>query len=618
MAGAIKLNKTTQARTLRAGPPNMHLLSLQKLAQRTRSDRWEQYQRLAGPVAHNWEGFGSKPEWTATTRLLFDASGFDFNGPPPRRARPTMRIQGDPETVVNVRDLLDADETEEPVGLSFDPGPIVWEELDAVEAPVEEPATLAFEAYEIYEPPEPEVLGVRAEAASGPGGAGGTNLPVSPAAEETLEHILLAPADEDDDVLLNAAVAEAQGSPDAVEAVTMAPAPEVGPPALRVLEMPGPGLGAEPLLPAGSRLQLPSVESEPLRPKLVLDAPPAAPDAKVEAKAAVEVPAVEVVTAPAPPAEPAKPEVPVAAPAAAAPVAVPSRDSGRKGKKKRRQQDDGPVEEPADLGEDVEAGLRSAAAEPQAAEPAKAAAKASEPAAEAVSLESALPSFGDPVIAALEEPASGIGLKIGLAVLAVAMVGGGGYYFLGSSGTDAAPKKAATAPGFREVVTAGPVTGEVGWSTDYATDAAGKRLRQISLYRPTSLVTDYRVEFQGEVEFKALSWVVRGANTKSYYVCKIVPEKGNVARFVRYAVVNGQAETPVSKELPFAASLGTTYRVRADVVGSQFSVTIQDKRIDQWTETRLASGGFGVANEGLERGQVRNIQVWHLREASAR
>lgn len=296
MAGAIKLTKTTQARALRPGPPNMHLLSLRKLAQRTRSDRWEQYQRLASPAAYNWEGFGSKPEWTATTRLLFEITGFDFNGPPPRRGRQTMRIDGDPEAVVNVRELLEEDETEEPAGLSFDPGPIVWDELDAVETPVGEPAALGFEALEIYEPPEPEGLdsGSRKGGPAGTAAAGPAMATASPAEEQAPEHMLLAPAEEED-VQPEAVPEETQRKTEPVEVISMAPAPEVEPPALRLLELPGPGLNAEPLLPTGARLQLPAVDSEPLRPKLVLDAPPAAiaVEPVVEAKAAVEAAPVE-------------------------------------------------------------------------------------------------------------------------------------------------------------------------------------------------------------------------------------------------------------------------------------------------------------------------------------
>jgi hypothetical protein len=42
-------------------------------------------------------------------------------------------------------------------------------------------------------------------------------------------------------------------------------------------------------------------------------------------------------------------------------------------------------------------------------------------------------------------------------------------------------------------------------------------------------------------------------------------------------------------------------------------VYVQNKLIDEWTDTALATGGFGVSNEGAERGQVRNVQMWHLR-----
>ncbi|MBL8179196.1 MAG: hypothetical protein JNK48_31255 [Bryobacterales bacterium] len=56
------------------------------------------------------------------------------------------------------------------------------------------------------------------------------------------------------------------------------------------------------------------------------------------------------------------------------------------------------------------------------------------------------------------------------------------------------------------------------------------------------------------------------------------------------------------------------FKVRTDVVGKKFVVSVNDQKVDEWEDATAAAGGFSVANEGAERGQVRSIQLWHLRE----
>src|SRR5438552_11779225 len=48
------------------------------------------------------------------------------------------------------------------------------------------------------------------------------------------------------------------------------------------------------------------------------------------------------------------------------------------------------------------------------------------------------------------------------------------------------------------------------WITEWASDAAGsRRARQITLYRPSATLSDYQMQFTGQIESKALGWVFR-------------------------------------------------------------------------------------------------------------
>ena len=57
----------------------------------------------------------------------------------------------------------------------------------------------------------------------------------------------------------------------------------------------------------------------------------------------------------------------------------------------------------------------------------------------------------------------------------------------------------------------------------------------------------------------------------------------------------------------------TTYKVRFDAVGPNFTVWVQDKQVAQWKDTRLGSGGLGLYTEQDERAAIQgNVDVFEL------
>src|SRR5260370_22560933 len=91
--------------------------------------------------------------------------------------------------------------------------------------------------------------------------------------------------------------------------------------------------------------------------------------------------------------------------------------------------------------------------------------------------------------------------------------------------------------------------GEQGWSNEWASDAVGSRRgRQITLYRPSTGMTDYQMQFTGQIESKALGWVFRAADTKNYYAMKIVNIRPGAMALRHFAVVDGRESS--SSERP--------------------------------------------------------------------
>ncbi len=201
-------------------------------------------------------------------------------------------------------------------------------------------------------------------------------------------------------------------------------------------------------------------------------------------------------------------------------------------------------------------------------------------------------------------------VKIGAAVAILAVLGTVAFLSLGSGSKG----------GKKELVveSAGPgmLIGEAGWSTDWTGEAAGvKRLRQISIYRPSLNLADYRVELQGQIEAKSMGVVYRANNPQNYYVLKLEilkPGLNPQVALVRWAVINGEDGPRAQIPLPMPVRIDTLYKLRLDVRGDTFATYVLDQKVDQWTDNRIRSGGVGLINERGDRSTIKAVMVTPL------
>lgn len=665
MAGPVTNRKTSATDSqFHSGPPNMNLVTVRQAALKQAEQKWKEIFHPLPLVQP--EEFIQSGEWLQTTRIKFPLTGFNFTEAPPTRTGGKAIADG---PVVNVESALA--ETEEDVEESFEQSQplnrIDWDEIEHTASP-EVPVFLLGKALELFEP-APKVKEVK--------------QPAPQKSAKAEKEIPVAEVPKAAEIIVEAKVEEPPFmAPPMAELKGMAMPALHKPPALPPLP------AQEPMAASGSRMHFPTVSLAPLRNRIVIGPipeelvekkpapPPPAPVEEIkkeEPKAVVEPPAakpVEVVAeAPAPKPEAAPVAAPVstpvvepvveakqeakpaeakaaeAKPAEAKPTNGSTNGHGRKKKKGQKNNNrveisDDPIEEPDELGEEVEAELaavpksiQAEAAQTDAVperkpepEKKKAAPKQDNQAtvsfgglANAEVKPSKTPQIGLHLGDAGENlPAPvgmGIGAKAGIAVAILAVAGSLVYFVVGGS-TKPVTKPAISKPAQAVFETAGSVLGEAGWQTDYTNDPSGKRVRQLAIYRPSMQVNDYRVEFQAEIEYKAVSWAVRAANPKGNVILKLA-QSGSTVRLVRFSVVDNKQGEAVEKALPFSTNLGMVFRVRTDVVGEKFRVTVNDQIVDEWTDKQASTGGFGVANEGAERGQVRSIQLWHLRERGA-
>ena len=152
--------------------------------------------------------------------------------------------------------------------------------------------------------------------------------------------------------------------------------------------------------------------------------------------------------------------------------------------------------------------------------------------------------------------------------------------------------------------------GEAGWLTEWVTDPTGSSHgRQISLYRPSLPMSDYRLEFSGRIEHKSLGWAFRKTDSRNYYVGKLQASRpGGPVNLIHYGVVRGVEDPHIQIPLPTVSSAGAL-KVRLDAKRARFTIYVQNQVVADWEDHRLQKGGVGFLSEREERAQVGSVQI---------
>jgi hypothetical protein len=160
---------------------------------------------------------------------------------------------------------------------------------------------------------------------------------------------------------------------------------------------------------------------------------------------------------------------------------------------------------------------------------------------------------------------------------------------------------------------------EEGWSTEWASDKAGSALgRQLSLYRPLAGPADYRIDFEGRIQRAGLGLVFRAVDSANYYAAAIRPDAAGQLALSRFAVIKRVQEPGVEKRLPVTYQMGAVYRVRIDVRGPRFTLFIQDRQVESWSDHRLKAGSFGFMNDRNDHGEVVRVRMSYLEGGASR
>jgi hypothetical protein len=160
------------------------------------------------------------------------------------------------------------------------------------------------------------------------------------------------------------------------------------------------------------------------------------------------------------------------------------------------------------------------------------------------------------------------------------------------------------------------MVGEGGWVENWAGDPIGQHGgREITIYRPSLKLSDYRIEFQGQIDTKSIGWIFRAADPDNYYAMKlqlISPELPLTVVLYKYIVLKGRQVQVGRVPIEVPVRNDTVFSIRVDVRGPKFNTYVQGQPVDVWTDDQLRSGGVGFLNERSERGKIKSVSLSYL------
>ena len=147
---------------------------------------------------------------------------------------------------------------------------------------------------------------------------------------------------------------------------------------------------------------------------------------------------------------------------------------------------------------------------------------------------------------------------------------------------------------------------------EWVSDGQHIRPAALRLWKPSTSLSNYEMEFMGQIERKSMDWAFRASDVKNYYGTKLVITKPGPlpnAGLIRFVVLDGRERERVELPLPLTLERGTDYRVRVSVRGSRFLTSVNGQLVSSWTDNRLSRGGVGFFSEDGESSLLKWVSL---------
>jgi hypothetical protein len=148
--------------------------------------------------------------------------------------------------------------------------------------------------------------------------------------------------------------------------------------------------------------------------------------------------------------------------------------------------------------------------------------------------------------------------------------------------------------------------------SDWTVQAGVVRPASLRLWKPSTSLSNYELEFLGQINHKSMDWAFRAADLHNYYATKLVitrPGPLPNAGLVRFIVLDGRERERVELPLPLTLDPGVDYRVRVSVRGNRFLTSVNGQLISSWMDSRISRGGVGFFSEDGESSMLKWVSV---------
>jgi hypothetical protein len=149
-------------------------------------------------------------------------------------------------------------------------------------------------------------------------------------------------------------------------------------------------------------------------------------------------------------------------------------------------------------------------------------------------------------------------------------------------------------------------------SSDWHVDGREVRPSSLKLWKPSTALSNYELEFLGQIDRKSMDWAFRAADLHNYYGTKLVMTHSGPlpnAGLVRFVVLEGRERDRVELPLPLTLERGVDYKVRVSVRGNRFLTSVNGQLISSWVDNRISRGGVGFFSEDGESSVLKWVSV---------
>jgi len=136
----------------------------------------------------------------------------------------------------------------------------------------------------------------------------------------------------------------------------------------------------------------------------------------------------------------------------------------------------------------------------------------------------------------------------------------------------------------------------------------------LALFKPSTGMTSYRLEFSGDVMKNGISWAVHATDPLNYQALQITERKRGAELqllFTRYKVVAGKEGPRTQVPLQILLPAQSLWLVRMETIGDNSTLWIENQIAKSWSEAGSSATGGSIgffAGKG-EQYMLRKVRI---------